>query len=139
MSPHAAKVLELEIMPIIAGTVPCVAKPRHAEDRVELVLDVLARAAKMLHDAEKSDSLPSSKSIAFYAIQRAKSVRRSYRGSRLAPLSHCSRSERRDSVLSLNTPLDPSPETDVRTLADLLQDPATACEKKKACDWRAQA
>jgi hypothetical protein len=53
MSALAAKILEEEILPIITGTVPRVDRPLYAEDRAELIQDMLATAAKMLDDAEK--------------------------------------------------------------------------------------
>ena len=139
MSPKAAKMLLEEIMPIIVGTVPRVARPLHAEDREELVQDTLAVAAKMLHDAERnSGELPPFRSVAYYAIQRTKSARRSYGGCRLNPLSAGFSKTSGDSMLSLDAELSPSSEMEGRTLGDLLQDPkddpATECARR--LDWK---
>ena len=138
MSPHAAKMLLEEIMPIVAGTVPRVAKPLHAEDREELVQDTLATAAKMLDDAERSGILPPARSIAYYAIQRTKSGRRSYGGHRMNPLSAGFSKLSGDRMVSLDMDLSPSSDMEGRTLVDLLpspkDDPATECARK--LDWR---
>ncbi len=53
MTAEAGMLLVDKIMPIIAATVPRVAKPVGAEDARELVQDTLASAAQMVESAEK--------------------------------------------------------------------------------------
>jgi DNA-directed RNA polymerase specialized sigma24 family protein len=128
-----------EIMPIVAGTVPRVARPLHGEDREELVQDTLATAAKMLDDAERGGILPPARSIAYYAIQRTKSGRRSYGGHRLNPLSAGFSKHSSERMLSLDAEMLPSADAEGRTLGDFIvsskDDPATECARK--LDWRA--
>jgi len=88
MSPYACRLLVDEIMPILAGTVPMAVKPVGSENREELVQDTLVSAAMMLDRAERAGKPLYPKSMAYYAIQRAKTGRRSYGASRtdvLAP------------------------------------------------------
>ena len=82
MSPEAGMMLVSEIMPIIQATVPRTVKAVNSEDREELVEDTLASAAAMLDAAERAGKPLYPKSVAYYAIQRAKTGRRSYGATR---------------------------------------------------------
>ena len=76
MTHTAGLLLVNEIAPIIQGALPRVVRPVGAEDHAELVQDALCTAARMIEASEMSGKPLYPRSIAHYAIQRAKAGRR---------------------------------------------------------------
>lgn len=87
MSPIAGQLLLHEILPIIQAPLPRAVKRIGSEDYSELVQDCIASAAQMLDTAERAGKPLIAKSIAFYAVQRAKTGRRSTSAGRCCPLA----------------------------------------------------
>lgn len=77
MSPQTGAILANVIWPILKVAVPRTVTPAPGEDVEEIVADALASAANMAESVERSGRIPIGKSVAFYAIQRAKVGRRS--------------------------------------------------------------
>ncbi len=105
MSPAAGMLLVEEVMPIIAATVPRVARPVGAEDSAELVQDTLASAAQMMDAAERAGKPIHPSSIAYYSIQRTKSGRRSTTAVRTDAMCAGVQLDRRATVDSMDAPL----------------------------------
>ncbi|MBM4024642.1 MAG: hypothetical protein FJ280_04450 [Planctomycetes bacterium] len=138
MSPSAAMMLELQIMPIIRATVPRVVTPVGAEDSMELVQDTLCSAAQMMESAERSGKPLHPSGIAYYAIQRAKSGRRSTGACRTDAMCAGAQLDRKVTLDSMDAPLEGAIEgEDAGTLHDLLagqsEDPARAAARE--IDW----
>jgi hypothetical protein len=95
-----------DIMPIIAATVPRVARPVGAEDSAELVQDTLASAAQMLDAAERAGKPLHPTSIAYYSIQRAKSGRRSTSAFRTDVMCPGVQLDRKVTMDSMDAPLE---------------------------------
>ena len=138
MNPRTAEMLLNRIRPIIRSTVPRVVKPVDGEDHEELVQDALATAAEMLESIEKSGRKPIPRSIAYYSIQKTKSGRRSYGGSRNDVLSPGFRLDNEGAVESLDAPVfedcDDSPSVG-DTIADRREDPSSIALRR--IDWEA--
>ncbi len=77
MSPEAGMLLMEEVYPIVKAVVPRTVKPAVGEDHEELVQDTMASAARMMHLTEQAGRPILPRGVAFYAIQRAKTGRRS--------------------------------------------------------------
>src|ERR1017187_10247083 len=77
MSPRAGWLLVNEILPRLRSAVPLVAHCVGAEDPEELIGDATLHAARILHSAEARNKTVSASSVAFYAIEHARSGRRS--------------------------------------------------------------
>lgn len=86
MSPYAGSLL-LQIMPLIKTTVMRTIKPVGCEDHEEIVQDATAMTADMLDSCERKGKALMPKSVAFYAVQAAKSGRRSTYGGRMDAFS----------------------------------------------------
>jgi hypothetical protein len=93
--------LEKQIYPIIRNTIPRKAKPIGSEDYAELVQDAAAVAAAMIDAMEQSGRAPLPNSIAYYSIQRIKSGRRSYGGSRSDVMNSGYQMDNESSVCSM--------------------------------------
>ena len=106
MSPAAGMLLVEEIMPIIQGTIPRVARPVGAEDSRELVQDTIASAAQMLDSAERAGKPLHPSGIAYYAIQRTKSGRRSTGACRTDAMCAGIQLDRKVALESMDAPLD---------------------------------
>ena len=70
---HYAGSLLLQIMPLIKATVMRTIKPVGSEDHQEIVQDATAMAAYMLDSSERKNKALIPKSVAFCAVQAAKS------------------------------------------------------------------
>jgi DNA-binding CsgD family transcriptional regulator len=130
--------LEMQIMPIIRATVPRVVRPVGAEDAGELVQDTLCSAAQMVDAAEKAGKPLHPSGIAYYAIQRTKSGRRSTSAFRADAMCAGAQLDRKVSLDSMDAPLEGTVEGDeAGTLHDLLagqsEDPARAAARE--IDW----
>ena len=101
MSPESSQMLLLEIMPVLAATVPKTVYPAVGEDAGELVQDAVATAADMLENDEKAGRTSIPSSITYYTIQRMKSGRRSLCASTTDVLSAYALRQGRFTVLSM--------------------------------------
>ncbi len=139
MSPESSQMLLLEIMPVLAATVPHTVYPAAGEDAGELVQDAVATAANMLECDEKAGRTSIPSSIAYYTIQRMKSGRRSHSSSTTDVLSAYALRQGRFTVLSMEMPVSGNDPDDAAgccisdTLACRRDDPATAA--CRLCDW----
>lgn len=104
MSPESSQMLLLEILPVLTATVPHTVYPAVGEDAGELVQDAVATAANMLENDEKAGRTSIPSSIAYYAIQRMKSGRRSHSASSTDVLSAYALRHGHFTVLSMEMP-----------------------------------
>jgi hypothetical protein len=130
--------LEREIMPIIMGTVPRVVRPVGAEDSGELVQDTLASAAQMLDSAERTGKRLHPSGIAYYAIQRTKSGRRSTSAFRTDAMCAGAQLDHKVTLDSMDAPLtDEVTGDEASSLHDLLaaqgEDPSQTAARE--IDW----
>ncbi len=136
MSPVAGALLIDKIWPIIAATVPHAVKPVGAEDHGELIQDTVTMAAQILQSCESRSRPIIPKSVAFYAIQLAKTGRRSYGSTRTDALCPAAQIDGNSTVASLDEVV-PDHGEDGDTLHDMLagpaEDPAQAAGRK--LDW----
>ena len=134
MSPYAGSLL-LQIMPLIKATVMSTIKPVGCEDHEEVVQDATAMAGNML-DSEHNGKALIPKSGVFYAVQEAKSGRRSIYGGRTDAFSYAAQKDGCAVLVSLDEPLEIGEDEDI-TLGDLLadrhDDPATLGARN--VDW----
>src|SRR5450759_5372872 len=134
MSPYAGSLL-LQIMPLIKATVMRTIKPVGCEDHEEIVQDATAMAADMLDSSERNGKALIPKSVAFYAVQAAKSGRRSTYGERSDAFSSAAHKDGRAVLVSMDEPLEIG--DDKTTLGDMLadkhDDPATLGARNM--DW----
>src|ERR1035437_7598419 len=135
MSPYAGSLL-LQIMPIIRATVMRTIKPVGCEDHQEIVQDATAMAANMLDSSERNGKALIPKSVAFYAVQAAKSGRRSTYAGRSDAFSYAAHKDGRAVLVSMDEPLEIGGD-DKTTLGDMLadkhDDPATLGARNM--DW----
>ena len=135
MSPYAGSLL-FQIMPLIKATVMRTIKPVGCEDHEEVVQDATAMAADMLDSCERKGKALIPKSVAFYAVQAAKSGRRSTYGGRSDAFSYAAHKDGRAALVSMDEPLEIGEDEDT-TLGDLLvdkhDDPATLGARN--VDW----
>jgi len=133
MSPYAGSLL-LQIMPTIRATVMHTIKPVGCEDHEEMVQDATAMAASMLDSCERKGKAMIPKSVTFYAIQAARSGRRSTYGGRSDALSTAAQLDNHSIVESMNAPLSGDGNLTLGDmLADKNDDPATHSARKM--DW----
>ena len=140
MSPRAGEILLDEIMPIIQGVIPSSVRQIGCEDAEELVQDALAIAAQMLQALEDAGKqVIIAKSVAYYAIQRIKSGRRSYSSGRTDVHGPGCQLDRRCVIVSLDQSVDTHgmPDSDDLTLGESLagrcDDPALVAGRE--IDW----
>lgn len=135
MSPYAGTLL-LQIMPLIKATVLRTIKTVGCEDHEEVVQDATAMAADMLDSSERKNKALIPKSIAFYAVQAAKSGRRSTYAGRSDAFSSAAHKDGRVVLVSMDEPLEIG-DDDETTLGDMLadkhDDPATLGDRNM--DW----
>ena len=110
MSPAAQELLMSQIAPILVAAVPRVVVPVGAEDADELVQDALVAACEAVHRLEKRGQQIIPRSVAYYAIQRLKSGRRSYSGGRTDVMSPGCQLDGNAGLTSLEEPVHPSDE-----------------------------
>lgn len=136
MSPQAGMLLLNHIMPVITATVPRVVRAVGAEDAEELVQDTIAAAAAAVDSCERRGRPLIANSIAYYAIQHAKSGRRSYGATRTDALCPAARLDEAVRVDSLESPAEEG-EDCLAPLNNLLaapqEDPAQ--EAARHLDW----
>ena len=82
MSPATARMLIEQVLPRIKSAVPNSVKRVGCEDVDELIQDTAAQAAYALESCENRGVPIYPASVAYYAVQRAKSGRRSYGATR---------------------------------------------------------
>ena len=137
MSPKIADVLVREVMPIIQGTVPQTVKPIGAEDHEELVQDCITMAAMMLDALERAGKRPIPRSVAYYAIQRIKSGRRSYSAGRTDVMSAGARLDGRVVMVACEQSASADGDGVELTIGDMLasnvEDPSTTALRR--IDW----
>src|SRR5450759_5115491 len=135
MSPYAGSLL-LQIMPLIKATVMRTIKPVGCEDHEEIVQDATAMAADMLDSSERNGKALIPKSVAYYAVQAAKSGRRSTYAGRSDAFSYAAHKDGRTVLVSMDEPLVIGDDEDI-TLGDMLadrhDDPATLGARN--IDW----
>ncbi len=136
MSPAAGLVLVDQIMPIITATVPHTVKPVGAEDHGEIIQDTLTMAAQMVESCEARGKAVIPNSVAYYAVQLAKTGRRSYGATRTDALCPAAQIDGNSTVASLDEAI-PDQGEEGETLHDMLagpvEDPAQAAGRK--LDW----
>src|ERR1035437_87978 len=136
MSPYAGSLL-LQIMPLIRSTVMRTIKPVGCEDHQEIVQDATAMAADMLDSSERKGKALIPKSVAYYAVQAAKSGRRSTYAGRSDAFSYAAHKDGRALLVSMDEPLEIGEYDDDRTFGDMLadkhDDPATMGARN--VDW----
>jgi hypothetical protein len=122
MSPHAGRMLLIQIVPIIMAVIgKGRIKPTGCEDKAELAADCVAQAARMVDSAERAGKVVVPNSIAHYAVQALKSGRRSTTASRTDVMSSGACLDRRVEMTSLDEPVDSDgDDTQEVSLHDLL-------------------
>jgi len=124
-------------MPIIRSTVPHTVKPVGSEDHEEIIQDTLAMAAGMVDSAERNGQKLIPRSIAYFAIQSAKSGRRSTYAGRSDVMSAAAQHDSNAFMQSMDEAMYPGDEDDDMTLGDMLackrDDPAT--QGARNLDW----
>jgi DNA-directed RNA polymerase specialized sigma24 family protein len=136
MSPAVQQLFLSQIAPILVATVPRVVTPVGAEDADELVQDALVTACEAVHRLEKKGKKIIPKSVAYYAIQRLKSGRRSYSAGRTDVMSPGCQLDGNSMMESMEQPVHISDNEDLM-LGDLLaarkDDPAQIAVRNT--DW----
>lgn len=137
MSPATAKLLIDEVLPRIRSAVPNAIKRVGCEDVEELIQDTAAQAAYALESCENRGVPIYPASVAFYAIQRAKSGRRANYAGRADVLSSACQLDGRSALSSMDEPIPSDTEGDELTLHDVLgrneADPAEQAARE--LDW----
>ena len=136
MSPQAGWLLQQEIVPLLKSAVPFAVHPVGCEDAQELVQDTTALAAKLLHAAELAGKHVTPGNIAYYAIQSARSGRRSTRSSTRDVHGVGTQLHGHTRLVSLEDPAD-GEDQEIFTFNEVLssdqEDPATRAARK--LDW----
>lgn len=138
MSPEAGLLLVNEIMPIISATVPRVVRRVGSEDAGELVQDAMCSAAQMVEASEQAGKPLYPSGIAYYAIQRTKSGRRSMSAGRSDAMCPGVQLDRTVSMDSMDAAIeDDSTAEETVTLHDVLaaqtEDPSQMAARE--LDW----
>ncbi|MEI7672901.1 MAG: hypothetical protein WCK00_12395 [Deltaproteobacteria bacterium] len=137
MTPKTGRTLLEKIVPIIQGTIPKAVKTTRCEDFSEVIQDCIHEAAKMLDSAEKAGKKVPAKSIAYYAIQRCKSGRRSWTSSATDAMSPMFVAGSSDRVISLDGPISEAETSEGLTMHDFIserrEDPSAEALRK--IDW----
>jgi hypothetical protein len=138
MSPAAGLLLVDEVVPIIQATVPRSVKRVGAEDFGELVQDTIVMAAQMIESCEARGKPIYPGSVAFYAIQHAKTGRRSYGATRTDALCAAVQLDENVTIASMDEPVAGEHE-DEMTLHDMLAGPVedVAQQAARELDWAA--
>lgn len=138
MTPRTGRTLLEKIVPIIRGTVPKAVRTTRCEDFAEVIQDCICEAAKMLDSAEKAGKKVPAKSVAYFAIQKAKTGRRSWTSSAtdaMSPLAKAGSSE--DRIVSLDGPVSDSQTSEGLSMYDFIserrEDPSVEALRK--IDW----
>ena len=137
MTHEAGLLLVNEVAPLIRSAVPRVVRPVGCEDAEELVQDALCSAAQMIEASELNGKKLYPSSIAFYAIQRAKTGRRSGYAGEMDAMSAAARLRSHVSIEDLDQPAGDE-DAESMTLHDALadqhaEDPAMVAARE--LDW----
>ncbi len=140
MTVQAARMLVDEILPRIQSAVPRCVKAVGAEDGEELIADVTAMAAEGIESCEERGVPLHPGSICYYAIQRAKTGRRSYGAGRMDAMSPAAQLDGRSALASMDEGIPADGDGgEATTLHDVLgsdaEDPSQAAARK--IDWAA--
>ena len=137
MTASAGLLLVDEIVPRIQAAVPRCVKTVGCEDVDELIQDTVTSAAQMLETCEVSGKPIFPASIAYYAIQRGKSGRRSYGATRTDVLCASAQLDGSVTLSSMDEGIATDGEGDGLTLHDVLakheEDPAQQAARQ--IDW----
>ena len=140
MSPYTGSLLIDHAVPRIQSAARHCVQPVGAEDAEEIAQDVVVMAARMLQGAEAAGKSVTAGNVVFYALQSAKSGRRSVGNSTTDVMATATQLHGRSRVVSLDEPLAADADTDDpaclhETLAAHVDDPATAAARR--LDWAA--
>ncbi len=137
MSPAAEAMFMERVYPTIVGTVTRSVMPIGSEDVEELVQDTAVSACHGIESLEARGKEIHPSSVAWYAIQRAKSGRRSMSASRRDVLAPGTALDGDVSLMSLDQPVEDDMGDEAFTLhdavADRADDPATIAMRH--IDW----
>ena len=137
MSPATAQLLIDEVLPRIQSAVPRCVKTVGCEDVGELIQDTVASAAQMLEACEANGRPIYPASVAFYAIQRGKTGRRSYGATRTDALCASAQLDGNVSLTSMDEGIPTDDEGEGLTLHDVLgnneEDPSQTAGRQ--IDW----
>jgi hypothetical protein len=120
MSPATQQLFMQQIAPILMAAVPRAVAPVGAEDADELVQDAMATACDAVDSLERRGKRIIAKSVAYYAIQRLKSGRRSTGSGRTDVMSPGCRLDGNCSLTSMDEPLRAGDGTEGPTLGDAI-------------------
>ena len=138
MSPNAGNLLLNEVAPRLATTIRHQVPAVGCEDAQELTQDALALAARLLHQAEVNGKAVTAGNLAYYALQSAKSGRRSVGQSNADVLGTATQIHGRSRVKSLHSPV-PLPDVGKEDFLELFEsepeDPS--CTAARKLDWAA--
>lgn len=139
MTAAAGLLLIDEIVPRIQAAVPKCVKKIGAEDDSELIQDGVAQAAMAIESCEARGQPLFASSIAYFAVQRLKSGRRSNYAGRADALSPASQLDGNSVVSSMDAPIPGDDEGDQYSMHDVLgnieEDPSQ--QAARVLDWEA--
>ena len=140
MSPELGSLLLDHVVPRIHSAARHCVQPVGAEDADEIAQDAIAMAARMLQSAHTAGKKVTAGNVVFYALQSAKSGRRSVGNSATDVMATATQLHGRSRVVSLEEPLGVDADTEEpaclhETLAAHVEDPATAAARR--LDWAA--
>jgi DNA-directed RNA polymerase specialized sigma24 family protein len=138
MTTETGNIVLVDIVPIIQRIIPRTVVPVGADDHEELIQDAIVSACQMAESLERSNRPIIASSVAYYAIQRTKSGRRSQYGGRADALCSAAIMDGNSAPVSLDACLDLGTDDDDGlplgdVLADHRDDPATLAARKM--DW----
>jgi DNA-binding NarL/FixJ family response regulator len=139
MSPESGCLLLNEVAPRIASAARHCVRFVGAEDHQEVTQDAIAMAAKIVHNAEINHKKVTAGNVAYYALQHAKSGRRSVGHSSADVLGTATQLNGRSRVWSLEHPIPVADETHEEfAFAEMFEsdqdDPSTLTARK--LDWQ---
>lgn len=139
MSPATGLILLNQVIPILAATIPRIARPVGAEDVEELKQDAIAYAAALLDSAERRAKVIPPNSVAYYAIRAILAGRRSTTASCSDVMAPGCQLQNRSAMVSMDEELgdiDDDSET-CATMHSLLASPGESADVQAArkVDW----
>ena len=137
MSPATQQLFMQQIAPMLMAAVPRAVAPVGAEDADELVQDAIATACDAVDRLERRGKRIIPRSVAYYAIQRLKSGRRSTGSGRTDVMSPGCRLDGNCSLTSMDEPLRAGDDGGEPTLGDAIagrgDDPSQLAARN--ADW----
>jgi RNA polymerase sigma factor (sigma-70 family) len=137
MSPHAGELLVHQVAPRIRSAAPHAVRAVGCEDAEEIIQDAIAIAAKLYDNAEQAGKTVTPGNITYYALQHAKSGRRSYGQSKTCPLHPSTQINGRADLHSFEEPTGEEEWDETYAMADVFsrdeEDPAIQAARK--LDW----